>query len=194
MIDGVTKKHFIYSLNVDTGAMNPGWPVDVNATAMYNGILFSSLVQEDRGALALVNGIVYVPYSGYFGDCGSYHGWVVGVDINNPVNVGAWATTAAKAVSGDIAALPATAPTCLSSRVTPPAQEACGAVEKRSFVCRPDHSGAVSPQITGRRQIGSVSITATQILVVSAPCSSTCLEQILPARTRDRKGWQRVFA
>ena len=61
LIDGVTKKHFIYSLNVDTGATNPGWPVDVNATAMYNGILFSSLVQEDRGALALVNGIVYVP-------------------------------------------------------------------------------------------------------------------------------------
>jgi PQQ enzyme repeat len=96
LIDGVTKKHFIYSLNVDTGATNPGWPVDVNASAMYNGIIFSSLVQEDRGALAVVNGIVYVPYSGYFGDCGSYHGWVVGVDINNPVNVGAWATTAAK--------------------------------------------------------------------------------------------------
>ena len=53
-------------------------------------------MQEDRGALGLVNGIVYVPYSGYFGDCGSYHGWVVGVDINNPANVGAWATTAAK--------------------------------------------------------------------------------------------------
>ena len=97
LIDGVTKKHFIYSLNVDTGATNPGWPVDVNATAMYNGILFSSLVQEDRGALALVNGIVYVPYSGYFGDCGSYHGWVVGVQINNPsTGVMAWATTAAK--------------------------------------------------------------------------------------------------
>jgi hypothetical protein len=95
LIDGVTKKHFIYSLNVDTGATNAGWPVDVNATAMYNGILFTSLVQEDRGALALVNGIVYVPYSGYFGDCGAYHGWVVGVQINNPsTGVGGWATTA----------------------------------------------------------------------------------------------------
>src|SRR6478752_475306 len=97
LIDGATKKHFIYSLNVDTGATNAGWPVDVNATAMYNGLIFSSLVQEDRGALALVNGIVYVPYSGYFGDCGSYHGWVVGVQINNPsTGVMAWATTAAK--------------------------------------------------------------------------------------------------
>jgi hypothetical protein len=96
LIDGVTKKHFIYSLNVDTGATNSGWPVDVNATAMYNGIIFNSLVQEDRGALALVNGIVYVPYSGYFGDCGDYHGWVVGVQANNPSGVMAWATTASK--------------------------------------------------------------------------------------------------
>ncbi len=94
LIDGATKKHFIYSLNVDTGATNPNWPVDVNATATYNGMTFTSLVQEERGGLALVNGIVYVAYSGYLGDCGTYHGWVVGVDINNPSNVHAWATTA----------------------------------------------------------------------------------------------------
>src|SRR5947207_1891932 len=95
LIDGPTKKHFIYSLNVDTGATTPGgWPVDVNATATYNGINFVSLAQEERGALALVNGIVYVAYSGYLGDCGNYHGWVVGVNINNPSTVGAWATTA----------------------------------------------------------------------------------------------------
>src|SRR5438874_2331310 len=95
LIDGATKKHFIYSLNVDTGNTNPGWPVDVNATATYNGITFTSLVQEERGGLALVNGIVYVAYSGYNGDCGNYHGWVVGVDINDPSNVQAWATDAA---------------------------------------------------------------------------------------------------
>ena len=94
MIDGVTKKHFIYSLNVDTGATNTGWPVDVNATATYNGMTFTSLVQNERGGLALVNGRVYVSYSGHGGDCGAYHGWVVGVDINNPSNVIAWATTA----------------------------------------------------------------------------------------------------
>ena len=94
LIDGATKKHFIYSLNVDTGATNPRWPVDVNATATYNGMTFTSLIQEERGGLALVNGIVYVAYSGYSGDCGAYRGWVVGVDINNPSNVHAWATTA----------------------------------------------------------------------------------------------------
>src|SRR5438552_9757913 len=94
LIDGATKKHFIYSLNVDTGATNPGWPVDVNVTATYNGMTFTSLVQEERGGLALVNGIVYMAYSGYNGDCGMYHGWVVGVPIINPSNVHACVTTA----------------------------------------------------------------------------------------------------
>src|SRR5437588_1277356 len=94
LINGPTIKHFIYSLNVDTGVTNAGWPVDVNATANYNGMSFVSLIQEERGALALVNGIVYVSYSGYVGDCQNYHGWVVGMDINNPSNVHAWATTA----------------------------------------------------------------------------------------------------
>jgi len=90
MISGNPNKHFIYSLNVDTGVTNPNWPVDVNARVPG----FTSDVQEERGALALVNGVVYVAYSGYDGDCGAYHGWVVGVDINNPSNVMAWATDA----------------------------------------------------------------------------------------------------
>jgi hypothetical protein len=72
---------------VDTGATNPGWPVDVNTAAHYNSITFASAVQEDRGALALVGGRVYVAYSAYVGDCGNYHGWVVGVAINNPSKV-----------------------------------------------------------------------------------------------------------
>src|SRR6266540_6496190 len=42
LIEGTTKKHFIYSLNVDTGATNAGWPVDVNATATYNGMTFTT--------------------------------------------------------------------------------------------------------------------------------------------------------
>src|SRR5207249_3861131 len=81
VINGNPVKHFIFSLNVDTGVTN--WSVDVDA-AQYNGMTFDSFVQEERGALALVNGIVYVSYSGYVGDCDNYHGWVVGVDINNP--------------------------------------------------------------------------------------------------------------
>src|SRR5712671_3321911 len=42
LINGATIKHFIYSLNVDTGDTTAGWPVDVNATATYNGMTFES--------------------------------------------------------------------------------------------------------------------------------------------------------
>jgi len=94
MVDGATKKHFIFSLNVDTGAINSGWPVDVNVAAVFNGTHFTSLVQNERAALGLVNGVTYVPYSGHAGDCGAYRGWVVGVPINNPATVTAWATDA----------------------------------------------------------------------------------------------------
>jgi PQQ enzyme repeat len=94
MIAGATIRHLIFSLNVDTGATRSGWPVDVNAKARYNGLTFTSSIQNQRGALGLVNGVVYVPYSGHLGDCGTYRGWVVGVPINNPATVRAWAPSA----------------------------------------------------------------------------------------------------
>jgi outer membrane protein assembly factor BamB len=37
------------------------------------------LVQQQRAAMSLSNGVVYVPYGGLEGDCGNYHGWIVGV-------------------------------------------------------------------------------------------------------------------
>ena len=94
MTDGTTKKHLIFSLNVDTGAINAGWPVDVNASAVSGTTTFTSLVQNERAALGIVGNILYVPYGGHAGDCGSYHGWLVGVQMNNPASVMAWATTA----------------------------------------------------------------------------------------------------
>ena len=97
---GVTKKHMIYSLNVDTGTTNTGWPVDVGATAVYGGQLFASEVQNQRGALADLGGYIYVPYGGNAGDCFDgttyYYGWLVGVPVTNPASVTAWATTAKK--------------------------------------------------------------------------------------------------
>lgn len=37
-------------------------------------------INGQRGALAMANGEVYVPFGGRDGDCGSYHGWVIGVN------------------------------------------------------------------------------------------------------------------
>jgi hypothetical protein len=90
---GETKKHLIFSLNLDTGAINPGWPVDVGETAVYNGTTFTPSIQAQRPALGIVDNILYVPYGSFF-DCGVYHGWLVGVPIDNPASVMAWATDA----------------------------------------------------------------------------------------------------
>ena len=89
-----TVEHLIFSLNVDTGIVNPGWPVNVNSTGLFGTTMFTSLAQGERGALTVVSGNVYVPYGGLYGDCGTYHGWVIGIPLNNPSEVMAWATSA----------------------------------------------------------------------------------------------------
>jgi len=91
---GTTKRQLIYALNVDTGATNAGWPVDVNATVKWGTTNFTSDTQQQRPALALLDGYVYVGFGGFDGDCDTYHGWLVGVEENNPANVLAWATGA----------------------------------------------------------------------------------------------------
>ncbi len=92
--NGVTKEHLIFSLNVDTGATNAGWPLDVNAKATFGSVTFTSDTQNQRGALTVLGGIVYATYGGNDGDCATYYGWIVGVPLTNPAAVTAWATTA----------------------------------------------------------------------------------------------------
>ncbi len=95
-VDPITSavEHRIFSLNVDTGALNPGWPLDVNSNAVSGTTVFSSLAQGERGALAIIGTNLYVPYGGLYGDCSTYYGWIVGVPLNDPSTVMAWATTA----------------------------------------------------------------------------------------------------
>jgi hypothetical protein len=99
--NGTTIKHYILSLNVDTGAINSGWPVDVGETATYNGLTFTAAIQQQRPALAIVGNpkILYVGY-GSMSDCELYHGWLVGVPINNPASVTAWAAATAAGTHG----------------------------------------------------------------------------------------------
>jgi PQQ-like domain len=82
--------NMIYSLNVDTGAINPGFPIDVNTSFPD----FSSSLEMQRGALILLGNTVYVPYGGY-ADIGNYHGRVLGVSLDGS-QLGSWATTSLK--------------------------------------------------------------------------------------------------
>jgi len=51
------------------------------------GTGFDWTIEQQRGALALANGYVYVPFGGRIGDCGPYHGWVIGVATNGSPTV-----------------------------------------------------------------------------------------------------------
>jgi hypothetical protein len=90
--DNVTLKHQVYAMNVSDGSVLANWPVDVSAKI--SG--FNSPHQNERGALQLVNGVLYVPYGGHDGDCDPYFGWVVGFPINNPQSPTGWHTVASR--------------------------------------------------------------------------------------------------
>jgi PQQ enzyme repeat len=91
---GATKKHLIYALSIDDGAVRSGWPIDVAAKAKSGSTAFIAQYQGQRAALALVGGTLYVPFGGLYGDCGTYHGWVVAISTADPTNITSWATTA----------------------------------------------------------------------------------------------------
>ncbi len=73
---GFTMEQKLFAISLDNGAPATGFPVDMNKSLPG----FDSSVQNQRGALGLVAGVVYVPYGGFSGDGGNYHGWLVGID------------------------------------------------------------------------------------------------------------------
>jgi hypothetical protein len=79
-----TAAHKIYALSIDDGSIRPGWPIDANTAVSNAGTHFDSPVQNQRPALTILDGKVYVAYGGLAGDCGTYYGWLVGIDMSNP--------------------------------------------------------------------------------------------------------------
>jgi hypothetical protein len=85
------QRHEVHALNVEDGMSRTGWPIDVSNMAS-GGFTFDAPSANQRSALSLVNGIVYVAYGGHVGDCGPYHGWVMGINAANPTMRGGWVT------------------------------------------------------------------------------------------------------
>ncbi len=91
---GAPPRHEVFALSLKDGSVRPGWPVDVEAALAAKGETFASAEQGQRGALAIVGDRLYVPYGGHFGDCGAYHGRVVGISLAAPTRVLSWSTAA----------------------------------------------------------------------------------------------------
>jgi hypothetical protein len=92
-LNGSTVQHMVHALDANTGMERTGgWPVDLNAKATSGSQTFSSRLQNQRGALALLGGRVLVPFGGHIGDCGDYRGWVVSISTTDPTSVTSFAT------------------------------------------------------------------------------------------------------
>jgi hypothetical protein len=92
--DGSGPQHLVFGLAVDDGSVLPGFPVNVAQALKARGLTFTPVVQNERGALAIVDRTLFIPYGGHYGDCGPYHGWVVGIPLDDPHTVSAWSTRA----------------------------------------------------------------------------------------------------
>ena len=90
--DAAGPHHRVFALSLKDGTPLPGWPVDVAEALAARGQRFNARDQNQRGALAILDGRVYVPYGGHYGDCGDYHGWVVGIGVKNPRDIVSWST------------------------------------------------------------------------------------------------------
>jgi outer membrane protein assembly factor BamB len=66
-----TRHHMLFALNLVDGSMVSQQDVDPAGS--------TPAVEQQRGALAIGANYVYVPLGGLYGDCGSYHGYVVAV-------------------------------------------------------------------------------------------------------------------
>jgi hypothetical protein len=87
-------RHRIFGLSLKNGSVLPGFPLDVADALRANGQTFVPSDQNQRSALTIVDGTLFVAFSGHFGDCGNYRGWVVGVPLNQPGKIVSWSTRA----------------------------------------------------------------------------------------------------
>jgi len=91
-LQGDGGNHYVmYSIALSLGNLIWGKNVDPPG--------FDASAQGQRGALVLHNGVVYTAFGGRAGDCGTYHGWVIGVSEDSSLE---WAVQANSANGGGI--------------------------------------------------------------------------------------------
>jgi hypothetical protein len=88
-------RHLVFGLSLKDGSILPGFPIDVGDAVKLSGVSFMPRRQNQRGALLINADTLFIPYGGHFGDCESYHGWIVGISLSKPSNVSAWVTRGA---------------------------------------------------------------------------------------------------
>jgi outer membrane protein assembly factor BamB len=81
--------HQLIDLDLATGAVRNRRTVDPPGA--------SPLEEQQRGALTISGGQVYVPFGGLFGDCGGFHGYVVSLPEQGAGSLRSWQVPASRA-------------------------------------------------------------------------------------------------
>lgn len=84
----------LHAIGIDDGMEKAGYPIDLSTIPADK--LAKVYHHNQRGALTMVNGVIYIPFGGHVGDCGAYHGRVIAVDTNDTTKRGAWQTRGAR--------------------------------------------------------------------------------------------------
>ena len=87
--DGVYHQ-WIHALDITTGKDMLSGPIEIEAS--YGGLTFDPKIQNQRPALLLSNGVVYVSWASH-NDCGPYHGWIVAYNASTLEQVGVYCDT-----------------------------------------------------------------------------------------------------
>ncbi len=87
--NGSTFVQNLHAVNIIDGSERPGSPVQITATYIGNGdgstnnvVSFDPQRNNQRAALTLLNGVVYVTFSSHC-DWGPYHGWILGYNASS---------------------------------------------------------------------------------------------------------------
>jgi hypothetical protein len=92
-LEGTTYYQRLHALDITSGAEKFGGPIVIHASVPGVGagsvggtVHFIPLLQNQRSALLLSNGVVYIAWAS-FGDVGEYHGWVMGYNAKTLAEV-----------------------------------------------------------------------------------------------------------
>lgn len=92
--NGNGPRHLVFGLSLNDGSTLPGFPVDVAEVLKAIGMPFVPRIQNQRGALLIAADTLFIPYGGHYGDCGPYHGWIVGIPLDKRRKIIVWSTRA----------------------------------------------------------------------------------------------------
>jgi hypothetical protein len=104
--NGPTYWHTLHKYDLATGTNMPGSPVKISGSAPGTGrdnvngvITFNQRSEQDRGALLLSSGVVYVPFAS-INDAPVYHGWIFGYNATTMKREYVFNTTPNKSSNG----------------------------------------------------------------------------------------------